>query len=625
MIVALLTAAVTFWLSYDDGAYSLTSRTTFAIGVCWVTIVGVLAGILPAGRTSRLALVPGTLLAALAVFTAASSGWAADAEGVFVEFDRVALYLAVFALAALAAKAATAARVADGLALGISAVCFLALAARLFPSLVSQASVQALLPTEFSRLSYPINYWNALGVMLALAYPLLLRSAVAAAGPLRRGASLAPLPALSAAVYLTSSRGAIAALAAGVIAFLALTRERWAAVEATLVAGVGSLVAFLVLHARSAVVNPPVGGTVPAGQAHTAALLIALICLACGVLYALRVRLLAPLRLPVLAGRLGVVLVVAGAAVAIAASHPVRHFDSFKAYHRTAPSHESVQSHLLSLNGSGRWQFWRAAMDEFRDQPLRGEGAGSFEAWWARHGALDFFIRDAHSLYLEQLGELGIVGFLFLAGAFLSGLGIGVVGVARAPAEQRPLRAALCGSFIAYAVAAGIDWMWEVAAVTAVGIACLGLLAGLGAGRERKGSPSRGRRRLTLVVPVVLVGLALIVGQGIALLSESRLSDSQAAVLRGDTAAALRDARSARDLEPWAARPYLQLALVEEQAQALPEAERRIRQAIAHDRTDWRLWVIAARIQTKRGEIASARRSLAHARELNPRDPALRD
>jgi Flp pilus assembly protein TadD len=114
------------------------------------------------------------------------------------------------------------------------------------------------------------------------------------------------------------------------------------------------------------------------------------------------------------------------------------------------------------------------------------------------------------------------------------------------------------------------------------------------------------------------------VGQVIALLAETRLDASQAAVRRGDTAAALASARSARDVEPWAASPYLQLALVEEEAGHLVRAENRILQAIHRDETDWRLWLTAARIQTKQGEIVRARRSLDRARRLNPRSPIFR-
>src|SRR5205085_5322807 len=98
--------------------------------------------------------------------------------------------------------------------------------------------------------------------------------------------------------------------------------------------------------------------------------------------------------------------------------------------------------------------------------------------------------------------------------------------------------------------------------------------------------------------------------EGIMLLAQSRLDDSSAAANRGD----LKEARSAaldtRAIQPWAASPYLQLALVEEESGSLPNAHRRIREAIERDRTDWRLSLVAARIEVKLGLIRQAKKDL---------------
>ena len=82
-----------------------------------------------------------------------------------------------------------------------------------------------------------------------------------------------------------------------------------------------------------------------------------------------------------------------------------------------------------------------------------------------------------------------------------------------------------------------------------------------------------------------------------------------------------RPVRSAIRLQPWAAQPYLQLALVSEQAGRLDVADTAIRRAIAHSPEDWHLWLVATRIQTKQGHIDTARRSLRRARALNPKSP----
>jgi Tfp pilus assembly protein PilF len=100
-----------------------------------------------------------------------------------------------------------------------------------------------------------------------------------------------------------------------------------------------------------------------------------------------------------------------------------------------------------------------------------------------------------------------------------------------------------------------------------------------------------------------------------------QLHASAAAVQRNDGDAALRHAIDAKNLEPWAASPYLQLALVEEQLGNLRAGRRWIEKAIRRSPVDWRLWLVAARIETKTDDLAAARRSLRRARALNPRSP----
>jgi Tfp pilus assembly protein PilF len=98
---------------------------------------------------------------------------------------------------------------------------------------------------------------------------------------------------------------------------------------------------------------------------------------------------------------------------------------------------------------------------------------------------------------------------------------------------------------------------------------------------------------------------------------------SQDAAASNDNAKALDDALAAKAIQPWAASPYLQIALVQEQAGQLPEARAAIAQAIERDQVDWRLWLVKARLETKSSLIEQARESLARARELNPRSPLL--
>jgi O-antigen ligase len=261
-------------------------------------------------------------------------------------------------------------------------------------------------------------------------------------------------------------------------------------------------------------------------------------------------------------------------------------------------------------------------MDEFRAEPLHGGGAGSFEAEWLQSPSYAGFARDAHSLYAETLGELGIVGLCLLVATFvaaaLTGLGRAVARVDAAPA--------LLAAFLAYAVGAAVDWMWELTAVTLVAVVLLALMTGPATRPVRRylrSDPPGRRVSLALGAAVVVLGLFAVGAAGLGLVSRLKIQDSQAAIARGDAVAALDDALAAHSIEPWAATPYVQAALVEEQAGQLEQARDSIGKAIDRDTDDWRLWLIQTRIETVLGDGAAAARSLERARQLNPNSALL--
>jgi hypothetical protein len=616
-------AAVTFWLAYDGGSFELTSRTTLAIALWWALILAVALGFWPMARLPRRTLVTGGLLAAFTAWTGLSLAWADSQEAAFIEFDRATLYLGIYVLAIVAVARTDLARWLDGLALGVTATACLALASRFFPDVVSTSG--AGLPGTQSPLSYPVGYWNGLGMLCALALPLLLRSALTTRSSVVRGLSLGPYPALAVTIYLTSSRGGVVVAVVGILAFLVLTGCRWQTVGALLVGLAGSAVALAVVDQRDIAAQ-----AAQAGGDAAAAGLILVCCAGTGVAYALASRAVPSGLAPRPA--VGVALVVAALAcvgVVLAASHPDRRFEEF----RRPPSQSEisrrglVETHLTSANGSGRWQFWQAAVREFESRPLTGRGAGSYQAWWAEHRTLTLFVRDAHSLYLEALGELGVIGFGLVVATFLSGLVAVVSRMTRFRGPDRVGLAAAAAVFLGYAVGVGIDWMWELTVVSAVGVLALGLITGPATAAEpeldaAKARPERGSSLHVAVRGVfALAGLFLVLAQAIPLLVQVKLEDSQAALRRGDAKGALAAARTARRIEPWAASPYLQLGLVEERMGALRPARTWLRKALERDPRNWQLWLVSARVEAKAGRISAAKASLERAEQLNPRSP----
>src|SRR3989442_651399 len=255
-----------FLLALNNGTYDLSDRSSLAVGVWWAAAIAVGLRLWPRERSVPVAAyVAAGALTLFALLTALSISWSDSAENAFNEADRVLLYLGIFAFVALAARRGSAARWSDGIALGIVAVAVLALISELLPHFVGPGPPPSFFPSE-DRLSYPVNYWNGLAILVGIAYPLLLRAAVASRRILTRALALAPFPVLTAVIYLTSSRGGAATAVCGVLVFCAITSPRLPAFGAGPVAVAGSACAAAVLAARHLIAARPIGISPEPGQ-----------------------------------------------------------------------------------------------------------------------------------------------------------------------------------------------------------------------------------------------------------------------------------------------------------------------------------------------------------------------
>ena len=186
----------------------------------------------------------------------------------------------------------------------------------------------------------------------------------------------------------------------------------------------------------------------------------------------------------------------------------------------------------------------------------------------------------------------------------------------------KPPIAALLGAFVVFLIGAGIDWMWELTAVTVAGTAVLALLVGPATlARSREAGPrlpAAARRRLGVAV-LAAVACAIVVAEAIVLLVDVEVRASQADVRAGRLASARAHAVAATRIEPWAASAHLQLALVDARIGRLVRAREEVAAAIRRDSADWRPWFAASQIDARLGRSAAAADDRARARSLNPR------
>jgi hypothetical protein len=614
-VLGLAVAGSVFALSYANGGFDTTTKGYAGISAWWLLGVGAAIGLAGARtRVDRHALIALGFLAAFGVWTLISMSWSSDGGRAFAQFDMVSFYVAVLALAIVMARLVPASVIVSGVALAISAIGCVALVSRFFPSSYG-FELNTIIPELNSRLSFPLGYWNGLGIEMALAYPLLLSIMVSRRSRLASAIAAIPLPILGAVMYLTSSRGAYAAAAVAVVAYLLLAPNRWPALVASAVAGAAGAASVAVLVHKTQLLAGAMTDPIAVQQGHRAALLIGIACVVTslvwvGLMEAGR-RLPAPHRY---AGWGITALIVLVAVLAVALSHPIAKINAFtsKSFASGGPDSSFVTSHLLSSSGSGRWQFWGAASGEFQAHPLNGGGAGSWQAWWLQHNTLNgFFSQYAHSLYLEALAELGIIGLLLIAGAV-------VVGVLGAVGSALDLRsgdvAAAAAAAIAFFAAAAYDWVWQLTGIGIVGVGLLGVALG-----ARPSTRVGEWGRFGALRPVLaLVAVAAIVPQVVVLAAGIHIQNSDSALSADDGARAKSEALAAKAVEPWDAATWFQLATVERSLGEYKAASVSIRSAIRRSNRDYLLWEEAARIDTYRGDVAAVHRDIAQVRLLNP-------
>src|SRR3954470_1083485 len=247
----LLGFAPVAYLAFANGGYETIVRNQVGVAVWWIVLVAAAAGLVSA-RIPAPAWVGIGLLTAFVVWTALASGWSESAERSVTEMGKVATYLGILVLA-VAVQGRTAARHAFfGVASAIAVVGCAAALARLHPGWFPVNDQVRVLGVN-NRLSYPLNYWNALAAFLGMGIPLLLAAGAMARRIAVQAVAVALVPVLVLAIYFTISRGGVLAVGVGVVVLLLLAEDRLARLVTVLLAGAGSAILIAAAHARTVI------------------------------------------------------------------------------------------------------------------------------------------------------------------------------------------------------------------------------------------------------------------------------------------------------------------------------------------------------------------------------------
>jgi O-Antigen ligase len=596
-------------LAAADGGYFPPSWGWTALIGLWIAAAWLFLG--------RVELTSGTLgiaflggLTGLAGWTWLSLLWTENTVQTALEGFRLIGYLGAAAALLLVVRRQTAPALVRGVLAAVALVSTYGLATRLFPDRLGTFD-----PVGTYRLSEPIGYWNGFGIFAAMGVLLAL-------GVLARDGSLparilaaAAFPILVCALFFSFSRGAMGALAVGALAMFALDPRRLQLVVAGIVVSVPTAIAVVAAWSSEALteVDAPLFAAVDQGR------VVAVIVAGCSVLAAVATAALAVAEGRVHPGRsarlvfaavLAVLALGAIGGVVVRFGGPVELVEeAYDAFRAPAPQPGELERRLFSFSGSYRAELWEEAWDQYRENPVVGTGAGTYEQYWNRHRPISHIVRDAHSVYLETLGELGIVGLALLL------LALGAPLVAAVGARREPLAIAASGAYVAYLVHAAVDWDWELAGLTLPALGCAVALLAL---RPTAAAlvPASALRYGAAVGAIALAGIALVglIGASANAASEEALQSSPP-----DYAEAESQARKARRWARWSSEPWEHLADSQLARGASVAAADSYRKAIAKEPTDWELWFGLAHATSG----AEQRRALAEATRLNPRSSEL--
>jgi O-antigen ligase len=619
IVPALLPGATIVYLSFNSGGFFPGTPAFVLVVLLLALIARTIVAERPFDGLSRTLAVVLAALGGFALWTLASTTWSDSSWRTLADFDRALLYAVTVALfGSLVVTREQLVWLVRGVVLGLCVVCFSGLITRLLPEVWEVAP-----NITNNRLSYPVGYWNALGLMAGMAIVLCLGFTCRARGAVApRILGAAAIPALATTLYLTFSRGSIIATIAGVAAFAVVARPR-GFISGVLAVAPTTAIALVAAYAADelATDTPATPRGVDQGQELTLVLVACI--LAAAALRAALVYLDRRLARPtvLVAPRTARIASASAALVAllifVVAGGPGWTGDQWDRF--TEPSslnaEPDLRERLTDFANNGRIHQWNVTFDSFERERLHGTGAGTFQFEWERDRPVTLAVVDAHALYFEALSELGVVGLLILLAAILAALG-GVLWRARGP--DRVLYGAIFAAGLTWALGAGVDWHWEMPAVT-VAFWSLGAAA-LATRRDR--DEERAPLDASWRVPLAVGVLAVAVTPVLITISQARLTTAADSFGVGDCDNAVTQALDATEVLAVRPEPYEIVGYCQVQSGFAQQGVQAMEKAVDREPGNWEYHYGLAVARAAAG--LDPRPAADRAHELNPREPIAR-
>lgn len=592
----------------------------------WGVLALVLLGVLLAAAIARPALPTGPLalalagLVGLAAWSFASTAWAESTARAVVDGDRWILYTAMLAaLVLLLRERRNALVLLAGTTAGV-----LAIAAYELVRMLDGHGVGLFLG---GRLNEPLGYVNGQAGLLILGiWPLVAlaeRRQVVQSALAVTAATL-----LTCMVVLTQARGTVLAGLVSIPIVLALVPGRTArlwvlvTIAAAVAAGSGPL-----LH-----VYRTAPGGLTSDVVRRAGLTAVVASLLAGIAWGVANVGLTALargsrdgeRVAVRTVRGFTIALGVAAVVALAAGGSRIVHEARTQYHSFVTLDSSYGGSRFLSGAGSRYDFWRIALRELSASPVHGVGAGNYDRRYFVLRRTPEDVRQPHSLELQTLSELGVVGGGVLA-LFLGGLFWALAAVARrgrADRLERTLAVAAGGTAVAWLTHTSVDWLHLLPGVTGVALACAAVLLAPWL-RERR--PDPGRRLWTYGIPAAVTLLAAAAAVAVArpVLAEHKRSVASAEAVR-DPVAAIRDANTSIGLLDDVDTYYVKAAAYA-RLDDFADASGTLLQAERLEPHNFVTWGLLGDLAARHGEVAKALGYYRRASALDPLDADLQN
>jgi tetratricopeptide (TPR) repeat protein len=279
---------------------------------------------------------------------------------------------------------------------------------------------------------------------------------------------------------------------------------------------------------------------------------------------------------------------------------------------------ESFEGSHFTGGGIGdfRADYWRVALEQFRESPLLGAGADNYRAAYIEERRFDNEARFPHSIPLAILSSTGLVG----SALFLGFVGCALAAYLRARHQDR-LVGAVGGAavlvFVYWGIHGSVDWFWEIPALAAPAFAFLGAAATLS--QADAAAADRYGRSGYLVALAALAAAVVATPPWLA----ARQSEAATAGWRAHPDSSIEGLERASRLNPLSERPDLVAGALANRTGRPARARSALLRAASRNPSNWYTYLELGIAEARLGEEGAALAALQRASRLNPREEVI--